>query len=162
MKKYGITYLIIIILILGVFYYKSNTNVFKINKSKITNVLYICETANSKMGEFDITNNLSKEDIDSIVSSLNNGVLRPDKEGTGKYTLEHIEMLVLGDRWFSIYKQNDGSFTVMYEIDKGSNAENNTPQTNIDSKVLQNFFVKFKELTKSITPNGTWDIKSNS
>ena len=98
------------------------------------------------MAEFDITNNLSEKDISSIVNSLDNGKLKPDKNETGKYTLEHIEMLVLGDRWFSIYKQSDVRFTVMYQIDKGSNAEDSTKQTTIDSEVLQSYFIKCNKL----------------
>ena len=159
MKKNGLACLIIIVLILGSVYYKSNSNIFKINKSKIKSVSYTYEINNNKMAEFDITNNLSVKDISSIVDSLNNGKLTPDKNEIGKYTLEHIEMLVLGDRWFSIYKQSDDRFTVMYQIDKGSNAEDSMKQTTIDSEVLQSYFIKYKQLSKSLAPKLTWDIK---
>ena len=162
MKKNGLTCLIIIILILGSVYYKSNSNTFKINKSKIKSISYIYEIDNNKMAEFDITKNLNEKDINSIVDSLNNGKLTPDKNKIGKYTLEHIEMLVLGDRWFSIYKQKDGSFTVMYQIDKGSNAEDSTKQTTINSEVLQSYFIKYKQLSKSLVPKITWDIKDDT
>ena len=159
MKKNGLTCLIIIILILCGVYYKNNRNIFKINKSKIKSISYTYEINDNKMAEFDITKNLSEKDISSIVDSLNNGKLTPDKNETGKYTLEHMEMLVLGDRWFSIYKQSDGRFTAIYQIDKGSNAEDSMKQTSLDSEVLQSYFIKYKQLSKSLTPKVTWDIK---
>lgn len=156
MKRSGIIYLILIALILGGIYY-SNNGVFKIDKSKISTVLYVYETDKNKMSQFDMTNNLSREDIISMVESLNNGVLKPDKSKTGKYTLEHIEMLVLGDRWFSIYKQDDGKFTVKYQSD-GSNSEDSMKQTTIDSEVLQSYFSKFRKLSKDLTPVSSWNI----
>lgn len=156
MKKSGIIYLILIALILGGIYY-TNNGVFKIDKSKIGMVLYVYGTDKNKMSQFDMTNNLSREDINSMVESLNSGVLKPDKNKTGKYTLEHIEMLALGDRWFSIYKQDDGKFTVMYLSD-GSNSENSEKQTTIDSEVLQSYFSKFRKLSKELTPVSSWNI----
>jgi|GEM_PF-2678138 len=157
MKKSGIIYLILMALILGGIY-NANNGVFKIDKSKISTVLYVYETDKNKMSQFNMTNNLSREDINSMVESMNNGVLKPDKNKTGKQTLEHIEMLVLGDRWFSIYKQDDGKFTVMYQSD-GSNSENSEKQITIDSEVLKSYFAEFRKLSKNLKPISTWDIK---
>ncbi|SHJ91222.1 hypothetical protein SAMN05444401_0109 [Clostridium amylolyticum] len=157
MKKSAIIYLILMALILGGIY-NANNGVFKIDKSKISTVLYVYETDKNKMSQFNMTNNLSREDINSMVESMNNGVLKPDKNKTGKQTLEHIEMLALGDRWFSIYKQDDGKFTVMYQS-YGSNSENSEKQITIDSEVLKSYFAEFRKLSKNLKPISTWDIK---
>lgn len=85
----------------------------------------------------------------------------PDEKELGTYTLEHIEIFVLGDRDFSIYKQKDGSFTVMYSINPGSNVNNEYKQTTINSEVLQNYFAKFKQTSKNLPPSITWDLNKN-
>lgn len=126
--------------------------VFKINK--IANVVYSYETDKGNIGEFDITNGLSKEDINFIIKSLNNRMLIPDKNKVGEYILEHLDMLVLRDRWFKIYKQNDGKFTVMYV----SNKDEIVYQTTINSEVLQMYFNKLKNSSKMLNPNSTVDI----
>ncbi|AKA71721.1 hypothetical protein [Clostridium scatologenes] len=154
MRKYCITFLIIIGLISMVAYYYNNNLVFKINKNKIANIVYSYEIDKGKIGEFDLTNRLSKEDINSIAKSLNNEMLIPDKNKVGEYTLEHLDMLVLGDRWFKIYKQNDGKFTVMYV----SNKKEIVYQTTINSELLQMYFNKLRNLSKSLTPNSIVDI----
>ena len=147
------------VLIIGSIYYKFSNRKVKIDANKITEVTYVYETEKNKMAMFDVTNSINKNDISTIVKSLNNGELIPARKEEGTYTLEHIELLVLGDRWFSIYKQKDGTFTAMYQIDKESNAENSRKQTTIHSEALLNYFIKFKELSKRLTPNITWDIK---
>ena len=161
MDKKVITLIITIALILGILLYKSNSNTFKINKDKIKEITYVYEIEKNKMGRFDVTSGLSQEDINSIVDSLNNGVLRPDKKEVGKYTLEHIEILVLGDRLFSIYKQEEDRFTVMYSINPGSNNIEDEKQTTIESEVLKSYFDKFKEVSKSLDPSITWNINKD-
>lgn len=152
MKKSSFICLVVIILILGsAYYYFNNINTFKIDRSKICEILY-----SNDIGEFDITKNLNEKDISDIVDSLNNGKLIPDKNNEGKYTSEYVEMFILYDRRFRIYKQNDGRFTVMYAIDTESNAEDSMKQTTIDSKILQSYFIKFKQLSQSLTPNRTY------
>lgn len=152
MKKSSFICLVVIILILGsAYYYFSNINTFKINRSKICEILY-----SNDIGEFDITKNLNEKDINDIVNSLNNGKLIPDKNNKSKYTSEYVAMFILHDRWFRIYKQNDGRFTVMYAIDITSNTEDTIKQTTIDSKILQSYFIKFKQLSESLTPSRTY------
>lgn len=149
MKKSSFIYLVIIILILGsVYYCFVNINTFKIDRSKICQVLY-----SNDIGEFDISKSLNEKDLNDIVDSLNNGKLIPDKNSEGKYTSEYVAMFILHDRWFRIYKQDDGLFTVMYAIDTESNAEDSMKQTTINSKILQSYFIKFKQLSGSLTPN---------
>lgn len=161
MDKKVFIWLLIIILISGGIYSKIKEPKVKIDKNKSMQFIYIYEIEKNKMGMFDITNSVNREDIDSIVNSLNKGVLIPDEKELGTYTLEHIEIFVLGDRDFSIYKQKDGSFTVMYSINPDSNVNNEYKQTTINSEVLQNYFAKFKQISKNFPPSITWDLNKN-
>jgi hypothetical protein len=130
----------------------------KIDANKITQVTYVYETEKNKMAMFDVTNSINKNDISTIVKSLNNGELIPDKKEEGTYTLEHIEIFVLRDRDFKIYKQKDGRFTVMYTISPGSDNPIDDKQTTIESDSLQSYFIKFRELSRSLIPTMTWEI----
>lgn len=146
------------VLILSIIGYKNYSTGFKIDRNKIKDILYTYEVDNNKMATFNVSNRITTEDINSIVDSLNKGVLKPDKKGTGEYTKEWIEVLVLGDRVFNIYKQKDGRFTAMYSVNPGSNNVEDDKQTTIDSEVLESYFVKFRELSKGLEPSLMWDL----
>lgn len=146
-----------VLIIVGV-YYNNTSEIFKIDKSKVSEITYAYEIDKNKMARFEVTNNINKEDINELINSLNKGVLKPDKEKVGGYTKEHIEILVLGDRSFSVYKQKDGRFTAMYSSDPGSNDERDEKQMTIESDVLEKYFAKFKETSKELKPTMTWDI----
>lgn len=114
------------------------------------------------MAEFNVTRSIDENDINEIVYSLNKGVLKPDKESVGRYTKEHIEILVLGDRRLRVYKQKDGRFTVMYSTDPGSNDERDEKQMTISSEVLEKYFAKFKESSKDLKPTMTCDVNGEN
>lgn len=158
MNRKRLILIAITIFMLSIIGYKNYSIAFKIDRNKISNISYTCEVDNNKMAKFEVIKSITTEDINSIIGALNNGILKPDKKETGEYTKEWIEVLVLGDRRFNIYKQKDGRFTVMYSINPGSNNAEDEKQTTIDSEVLQNYFAKFKELSKSLKPSLTWDI----
>jgi hypothetical protein len=146
MKKRVFICLVIIILILGGFYYYRIKSIVKIDSSKISSISY-----GNEVGKFDITQNLSEKDVNSIVNSLNSLNIRPDENEIGEYTSEYIEMQVLGYRRFRIYKQSDGRATIMYARDIKSNGEDNIKQTTIDSDVLRRDFKNFEELSQTLT-----------
>jgi Lhr-like helicase len=158
LNKKVFMWIIAAVLITGAMYYKLTNHKVKINTNKITQITYVCETEKNKMSQFDVTNSISRNDISYIVKSLNNGELIPDIEEKGTYTLEHIEVFVLGDRDFQIYKQKDGSFTVMYTIRPGSNSPEDYKQTTIESDIINSYFNKFRELSGGLPPTLTWDI----
>lgn len=95
----------IVTLMLGWFYYKNTKDTFKIDKSRIAAILYVHKIDKNRLESFSLFNHMNKNDIDSIVTSLNNGKLKPNKKEIGERTLEYIEVCILHDRWFSIYKQ---------------------------------------------------------
>lgn len=148
MKKRVFICLVIIILILGCFYYYRIKSIVKIDSSKISSISY-----GNEVGKFDITKNLSEKDVNSIVNSFNSLNIRPDENEIGEYTSEYIEMQVLGYRRFRLYKQSDGRATIMYARDIKSNGEDNIKQTTIDSDVLRRDFKKFEELSQTLTPS---------
>lgn len=158
LNKKSLTFIIAMFFIIGLIYYNDASGIFKINKDKVKGITYAYEIGKDKMARFDVTNNVNKEDINELINSLNKGVLKPDKERVGGYTKEHIEILVLGDRWFSIYKQKDGRFTAMYSADPGSNDERDEKQMTIESDVLERYFSKFREASKDLSPTMTWGI----
>ncbi|WP_234124481.1 hypothetical protein [Clostridium hydrogenum] len=160
MKKINITaYSIVAVFIISIIVYRYSSNQFVINKDKIVYVSYTHELDKNKMAEFDVTKYLNQKNIESMVNSLNNGKLRPDKNEVGKHTLEHMTMTILNDRSFDIYRQNGSKFTIMYQLNKESNSPNSIKQTTISSKTLENYFIKCNKLTKKLTPKLTWNIK---
>lgn len=160
MKKIDIiAYLIVAIFIISIIVYRYNSSQFITDNDKIVYVSYTYELDKNKIAEFDVTKYLNQKDIDSIITSLNNGKLRPDKNEIGKHTLEHITMSILNDRSFDIYRQNGGKFTVMYQLNKESNSPNSVKQNTINSRTLENYFIKCKNLTKGLTPKLTWSIE---
>lgn len=160
MNKKSLIFIITMFLIIGFVFHNNTSGVYKINKDKISEIRYIYEIQKNKMAEFNITSSINKEDINNIVDSINKGILKPDKKSVGRYTKEHIEILVLGDRWFSVYKQKDGRFTAMYSANPGSNDERDEMQMTIESDVLKRYFIKFKEASKSLKSE-TWDINGD-
>ena len=160
MNKKSLIFIITMFLIIGFVFHNNTSGVYKINKDKISEIRYIYEIQKNKMAEFNVTSSINKEDINNIVDSINKGILKPDKKSVGRYTKEHIEILVLGDRWFSVYKQKDGRFTAMYSANPGSNDERDEMQMTIESDVLKRYFIKFKEASKSLKSE-TWDINGD-
>jgi hypothetical protein len=158
-KKFFI-WIITAVLLVGGVYYKFSNHKVKININKINQITYVYETQKNKMAMFDVTGSISKNEIRTIVKNLNNGELTPDKKEEGVYTLEHIEIFVLGDRGFQIYKQKDGCFTIMYTIRLGSNNPEDEKQTTIKSDVINSYFNKFRELSGELTPEITWEVNT--
>ncbi|GFZ31135.1 hypothetical protein CSC2_16610 [Clostridium zeae] len=160
MNKKNVAFIIIMFLIIGFVFHNNTSEVYKINKDKISDIRYIYEIDKNKMAEFNVTSSINKDDINDIVDSLNKGVLKPDRENVGKYTKEHIELFILGDRHLGVYKQKDGRFTVMYSANPGSNDERDEKQMTIESDVLKRYFIKFKEVSKNLKSE-TWDINGD-
>jgi hypothetical protein len=140
--------------------YRKSNPVVKINRDKASVVNYTYEIEKNEMGAFNVGSSITKDDVNSIVDSLNKGVLKPDENETGSYTKEHIEIHVLNDRIYSIYKQGDGRFMVMYSTSPGSNDTKYDRQTTIESKVLQEYFKKFREVAEKSEPYLTWEINT--
>lgn len=140
--------LIIFLIISGFLYYNySNNKIFRINKNKISTIYYSRETST-----FDVTNILNKQDINSIIRELNNGILIPDnKEITGNPT-ETLEILVLNDRIFNINRQQDNIFVVRYSINPNSNSYDDFKHTTFKSEVLKNYFDKLEQASKQMSP----------
>jgi hypothetical protein len=147
-------------LTLAVLNYRKNNPIVKIKRNKAIEIMYIYEIEKNKMAQFNVNSSVTKEDINSIIDSLNKGVLVPDEKETGAYTLEHIEMHVLNDRDYRVYRKDDGRFTVMYSTSPGSNDTKYDRKTTIESKVLEDYFNKFREVAKKSEPSFTWEINA--